>query len=177
MRRFGFLSWSLAGLAAGAFGWVLGGWIAGTLLGRTVGATTLVALAFGLLTKNVRAIVAVPLVTAAISVAVFDIGTEFVTPMLAFPTAALVLGIAAALLLRRSRSRIVAVATTPLFGMLGFAAGTVAIGFAGFGMDSGRVLEQLLVGGAAGFGLLALSWLRLLGPWLDRAPAVRGGAA
>jgi hypothetical protein len=174
MRRLSSGLWALVGLAAAPAGWFLGGLLFGSFLARTIGALTLLALAFGLLARGPRFAATVALAIAAASAAAYTTGARSATPLLAWPVAALLIGLAAAYVSQRTRARVVALVAAPLLGGAGFILGAAAVMMTGFGLNAARVLEQFLAGGAAGFGLATLGGLRLLSHWTE-GKAVAGG--
>jgi len=168
--------WSLSGLLAGAAGWLAGALI-GSNMGRTVLAATAVAAALGLLARRPRLAALAGLATAATATVAFAVGRTVVTPLIAWPAAGLAIGLCSLALFGRTRARIGTVVAAPLVGSLGFVLGIAATGFAGMAANDARVLGQFLGGGAAGFGLLTLTTIRLLGARLDRVPVSAGGAS
>jgi hypothetical protein len=168
--------WSLSGLLAGALGWLAGA-LLGSNMGRTVLAAAAVAAACGLLARRPQLAVVASLATAVAASLAFFIGRTWVTPLIAWPVAGLAVGLSSLALLQRTRARITTIIATPLLGSLGFLLGMVGTIFAGMAANNAIVVGQFLWGGAAGFGLLALTTLRLLGARLDRAPVATGGVA
>ncbi len=167
--------WSLLGLVAGACGWWAGGLIGSNLV-RTIAATMAIAVTFGLLARRPRLALVAGLATGVGAGVAFFAGRTLVTPLIAWPIAGLALGLCSLALLRRTRARVVTLVATPILGALGFLLGMVATIFAGMGANNAILLGQFLGGGAAGFGLLAIATIRILGARLDRVPAVTGGA-
>jgi hypothetical protein len=117
------------------------------------------------------------LATAVAASLAFFIGRTWITPLIAWPVAGLAIGLTSLALLKRTRARIVTVVATPLLGSLGFVLGMVGTIFAGLAANNAIVVGQFLWGGAAGFGLLTLTTVRILGARLDRVPVATGGAS
>ncbi len=168
--------WSLLGLAAGGLGWAAGV-VIGSNMGRTVLAVAFTAIALGLLARRPRLAVFAGLATAAAAALAFVVGRATVTPLIAWPVAGLAIGLCSLPLLKRTRARVAAAVAAPLFGSLGLVLGMVAMIVTGMVRNDALILGQFLCGGAAGFGLLTLTTVRVLGGRLDRAPASTGGAA
>jgi hypothetical protein len=173
MKRPHAVVWALLGLVAGAGGWAAGALI-GSNMGRTVFAATLVAVALGLLARRPRLALLAGLATAAVAAGAFVVGGATITPLLAWPAAGLAIGLSSFALLPRGRARVMAAIATPLLGSLGFLLGMVATGFAGMAVNNPVLAGQFLWGGAAGFGLLTIATVRVLGARLDRVPAPVG---
>jgi hypothetical protein len=148
---------SLVGLCAGALGWAVGGAL-GSLAPRTACAIGAIALGFGLLNRRTRLAALGTLAAVAVALSAFHLGRSFVTPLLAWPAAALMIGALAAAVARRRRTRIVLIVTAPLLGGIGFLAGYVATFLLARSLNDARIGAEVLLGGAAGFG-----WLLLLG--------------
>ena len=176
MKRSRAAFWSLSGLLAGAFGWLAGA-LVGSNMGRTVLAAAAIAVACGLLARRPRLAVLAGLATAVAASLAFFIGRTWITPLIAWPVAGLAIGLTSLALLKRTRARIVTVVATPLLGSLGFVLGMVGTIFAGMAANNAIVVGQFLWGGAAGFGLLTLTTVRILGARLDRVPVATGGAS
>jgi hypothetical protein len=170
MKRFSLLAWCAAGLGSGILGWSLGR-IFGSFLPQTVITVLLIAVVLGLLAGVSLTAVLAGLAAAGASAAAFVVGSYLVTPLLAWPAAALAIGYSASIVMTRRRARTIAVLVTPLLGSLGFVAGAAGVALAGFTFDDSRVLSEFMWGGAAGFGLMTLGGLRLTSGWLDRVPA------
>ncbi len=168
--------WSLAGLLAGAVGWLAGA-LVGSNMGRTVVAATAIAAAVGLLARRLRLALVAALVTAAAASLAYFAGLSMITPLIAWPATGLVIGLCCLALFARTRARVATIVAVPLVGSLGFFLGMVATNLAGMAMSEARLIDHMLGGGAAGFGLLALTTIRLLGGRLDRVAAGKGGAA
>ncbi len=165
--------WFLAGLTCAALGWIAGGLI-GTVAGRTVLACGFTGAALGLLVRRYPLGGVAALACAATAGAGWALGPRLGSPLLAWPLAALVLGLAGAFLPQARLARIAAVVVTPFLGGLGFAAGAVGVVVVGLAANDARVMEQLLAGGAAGFGCASLGGLALIARWLDRRRAAEG---
>jgi len=168
--------WSLSGLLAGVFGWLAGA-LVGSNMARTVLATAAIAAACGLLARRPRLALVAGLATAVAASLAFFIGRTWGTPLIAWPVAGLATGLSSLAMLNRTRARVATVVATPLLGSLGFLIGMVGTIFAGMAANNAIVVGQFLWGGAAGFGLLTMTTLRLLGPRLDRIPVATGGAS
>ena len=176
MQRPHAVIWSLLGLAAAALGWAAGA-VVGSNLARTVLAATLTAVALGLLARRPRLALLAGLATAAATAVAFLVGRTTLTPLVAWPVAGLVIGVASLPLLTRTRARVTTVVATPLLGSLGFLVGMVATVFAGMASNDAVLVGQFLWGGAAGFGLLTIGAVRMLGARLDRTMVRAEGAA
>ena len=176
MKRPHAIVWSLAGLLAGAVGWLAGG-LVGSNMGRTVLAATAIAAVVGLLARRLRLALVAALVTAAAASLAYFVGLSVITPLMAWPATGLVIGLCCLPLFGRTRARVATIVAAPLVGSLGFFSGMVATNFAGMAMNDARLVNHMLGGGAAGFGLLTLTTIRLLGARLDRVAAPQGGAA
>jgi hypothetical protein len=168
--------WSLSGLLAGAFGWLAGA-LVGSNMGRTVFAATAIAAVVGLLARRPRLAAVASLATAAAASLAFLAGRTALTPLIAWPAAGLVIGLSGLTLFHRTRARVATVVAVPLLGSLGFALGMVATIFAGMATNDALLVGQFLWGGAAGFGLLTMTTIGLLGARLDRVPTPTGGAS
>lgn len=175
MERRHVLVWSLAGLLAGALGWLAGA-LVGSNMGRTVVAATAIAAVAGLLARRPGLALLTALATAAAATAAYLLGSTVITPLIAWPVTGLVIGLSSLGLLGRTRARVATAIAAPLLGTAGFLLGLMATGFTGFAVNEPRVLGQVLGGGAAGFGLLTLTTIRLLGARLDRVAVAKGGA-
>lgn len=176
MKRSHAAFWSLSGLLAGALGWLAGAPL-GSIMGRTVFAAAAIAMACGLLARRPRLAVVAGLATAMAASLAFYLGRTWVTPLIAWPVAGVAIGLSSLALLQRTRARIATAVATPLLGSLGFVLGMVGTIFAGMATNNAIVVGQFLCGGAAGFGLLTMTTLRLLGPRLDRVRVATGGAS
>lgn len=168
--------YSLSGLAAGAVGWLAGALI-GSNMGRTVLAATATAAVLGLLARRLRLAALASLTTAAAASLAFLVGRAVVTPLIAWPVAGLVIGLSSLTLFDRTRARVATVVAAPLLGSLGFVLGMIGTLFAGMAANESLLAGQFLWGGAAGFGLLTIATVRLLGARLDRIPTSTGGAS
>ena len=163
------LAWGALGLLAGSLGWYLGG-LLGSFLPRSALAAALTAAAFGLLLRRAAfALLAAGLV-GAVSIAAYLAGSHSISPMLSWPAAALALGALGARTLVRARARVAAVVLLPLLASAGFVAGLAVVATIGMALDEARIVEELMLGGAAGFGLMSLGALAAVGRWLDQWP-------
>jgi hypothetical protein len=176
MKRPHAVVWSLAGLVAGAVGWLAGALI-GSNMGRTVLAVTAIAAVVGLLARRPRLAVLTALATAVVAIGAYLVGLRVITPLIVWPVTGLVIGLSGLGLFARTRARVATAVAAPLLGTAGFVLGLLATGFAGFATNDPRLLGQVLGGGAAGFGLLTLTTIRLLGARLDRVAAPKGAGA
>jgi hypothetical protein len=176
MGRRSVVAWSLVGLLSAALGWVAGGLIGG-LLARTLLAGVLTAAGLGLLSRRPLLGGGAALAAALAGAGGWFLGLRLASPLLAWPVIALVVGAAGALVLTRRAARVAAVIGAPVLGTLGFVAGVAVVACAGFATDDARVLGALLGGGAAGFGLGTLGWLRLTARWFEREAVREGGAS
>jgi hypothetical protein len=176
MKRDSTLVWLLAGLVSALVGWAVGGLLFGSLMGRTVAAATLVAAASGALMRGWRLAAVVAPIAVALGAGAFVVGARTVTPLIAWPATALLIGVTMALTLDRTGPRVAAIVAAPVLGVAGFGLGATLVLVAGFGADAPRVLEQLLAGGAALFGLATFGGLRLLCRLFGRQPSTAGGA-
>lgn len=168
MRRFSFLAWLVLPPVTSALGWILGG-LFGSYLPRTVLATIGAAIALDLLSRNGR-IVWTCVAVALASLAAFLFGLRVVTPLLAWPVAALAMGVSASFTLTRRWAKIASVAIAPVLGVAGFVLGISVIVFLGFARDDNVLLGQFLLGGSAGFGLFTVLGLAMIRRWLDHTP-------
>lgn len=167
------LLWLIAGLLFSALGWVAGGFL-GSWAPRTVCAAGAVALAVGWLNRQPGAALVGALSAAIVSLAAVRVGESFYTPLLAWPLAGLVIGIVGALAFRRLRARIAFIAGAPLLGSIGFVAGMAAAAFTAVRLNDSRVLGQVMLGGAIGFGFFLMACAVLTGRWLDAARKTGG---
>jgi hypothetical protein len=166
MAPLSFLAWCVAGLGAGVLGWGLSS-VFGDLLAQTIVVAALTGAALGFLAGVPRAALPSVLAAAGASAIAFVLGGLTVTPLLAWPSAALAIGLSASMLMKRRRAKITASLAAPVLGGFGFLAGAAAVALAGFALNNSRVLSEFMWGGAAGFGLLTLGGLRLMIGWLD----------
>jgi hypothetical protein len=171
MRHRPLLLWMMVGLASAAAGWLLAG-PAGSFVPRIILATAGAAAVGGRLASSWRHALVAGLATALVSGAACWVGRHYATPLLAFPAAALSIGVLAASLLRRRVAQVVLVVVSPLLGGLGFVAGVVLVVITGMRFDDGRLLARLLLGGAAVFGFSTLGGVALVARWLDRTAVV-----
>ena len=165
-RRYPLLLWALAGLGFSALGWVVGGFL-GWWAPRTACAVGATAIALGLLNRHPRAAIVGAISTAIVSLAAVQIGYHFFSPLLAWPVAALVIGVVGAFAFRRRRAKIALIVGAPLLGSLGFFAGMLATFLTAMGLNDSRVAAQMMLGGAVGFGLLLMLGAGIAGCWLD----------
>jgi hypothetical protein len=176
MNRSRAVIWALLGCVASALGWAAGT-VVGSNMGRTILAATFTAIALGLLGRRPGLALVAGLATAAAATLAFLVGRTTVTPLIAWPVAGLAIGLSSVALLQRTRARIAAGLAAPLLGSLGFVLGMIATILAGMVANNALLLGQFLWGGAAGFGLMTLAAVRVLGGRLDRVAASTGGAA
>jgi hypothetical protein len=111
-----------------------------------------------------------------VSLAAVQVGQSFITSLLAWPVAALVIGAVGAFAFRRLRTRIAFVVAAPLLGSVGVVAGMLAVFLTARGLNDSRLAAQSMLGGAAGFGLLVMASAAIIGRWLDGSRAT-GGAS
>jgi len=167
------LLWIVVGLSFSALGW-----IAGALLGswgpRTACAVGATALALGWLNRRPGAALVGSLTTAIVSLAAARIGESFFSPLIAWPVAAVTIGVIGAFAFRRLRARITFIIAAPLLGSIGFLAGMLATFLAAVGLNDSRVSAQTMLGGAVGFGFLLMTGAAITARWLDAAPAAGG---
>jgi hypothetical protein len=114
--------------------------------------------------------------TAIVSLAAFQVGQSFITPLFAWPVAGLAIGVAGAFAFHRRRARITFIVAAPLLGTVGVVAGMMAVFLTARGLNDSRVAAQTMLGGAAGFGLLVMAGAAIIGRWLDGNRA-EGGAS
>jgi len=169
-RRHPLLLWALAGLGCSALGWIAGGFL-GSWAPRTACAVGATAIALGLLNRQPRVALVGAVSAAAVSLAAVQIGEFFFSPLLAWPVAALVIGVVGAFAFRRRRARIALIVGAPLLGSIGFVAGMLATFFTARGLNDPRLAAQMLLGGAVGFGLLLMTGAAITGRWLDATRA------
>lgn len=169
------LLWAAAGLGFSALGWIVGGFL-GSWAPRTVCAVAATGFALGLLNRQPRAALLGAVSTALVSLAAFQVGQSFITSFLAWPVAGLVIGVVGAFAFRRRRARIAFIVAAPLLGSIGVVAGMLAVFLTARGLNDARVAAQVMLGGAAGFGLLVMAGAAIIGRWLDGSRAA-GGAS
>jgi hypothetical protein len=169
------LLWAVAGLGFSALGWIVGGFM-GSWAPRTVCAAAATAFALGLLNRQPRAALLGAVGTALVSLAAVQVGQSFITSLLAWPVAGLVIGVVGAFAFRRRRAKIAFIVAAPLLGSLGVVAGMMAVFLTARGLNDPRVASQTMLGGAVGFGLLVMAGAALIGRWLDKSRAA-GGAS
>jgi hypothetical protein len=169
------LLWAVAGVGSSAFGWIVGGFV-GSWAPRIACAVGATAIALVLLNRQPRAALLGAVGAAAVSLAAVRVGESFFSPLLAWPVAGLVIGVAGAFAFRRRRTRITFIVAAPLLSSVGVVAGMVAVFLTARGLNDPRLAAQTLLGGAVGFGFLLMAGAAIVGRWLDasRAP---GGAS
>src|SRR5271157_1659350 len=164
------LLWAVAGLGFSALGWIVGGFL-GSWAPRIACAVGATAIALGLLNRQPRAALVGAVTAALVSLAAVRVGQSFFSPLLAWPVAALVIGVVGAFAFRRRRARIAFIVAAPFLGSVGVVAGMLAIFLTAMGLNDSRVAAQIMLGGAVGFGLLLLVGAAIVGRWLDASPA------
>ena len=169
-RRPSLLLWALVGFGFSALGWIAGGFL-GSWAPRTACAAGATAIALGLLNRQPRAALVGAVSAAAVSVAAVQIGESFFSPLLAWPVAALVIGVVGAFAFRRRRARIALIVGAPLLGSVGFVAGMLGTFLTARGLNDSRLAAQIMLGGAVGFGLLLMTSAAIAGRWLDATRA------
>jgi len=169
-RRHSLLLRALAGLSFSALGWIAGGFL-GSWAPRTACAVGATAIALGLLNRQPRIALVGAVSAAIVSLAAVQIGEFFFSPLLAWPVAALVIGLVGALAFRRRRTRIAFIIGAPLLGSAGFLAGMLATFLAAMQLNDSRVAAQTMLGGAVGFGVLLMTGAAIAGRWLDATRA------
>jgi len=165
-RRHALALWPLAGLGFSALGWVAGGFL-GSWAPRTACAVGATAIALGLLNRQPRAALVGAVSAVIVSLAAVEIGEVFFSPLLAWPAAALVIGVTGAFAFRRRRARIAFLVGAPLLGSAGLVVGMLATFLTARGLNDSRVAAQIMLGGAVGFGLLLMAGAAIAGRWLD----------
>ena len=133
-----------------------------------VGAT---AIALGLLNRQPRSALLGAVSAAVVSLAAVQVGESFFSPLLAWPVAALVIGVVGAFAFRRRRTRIAFIIAAPLLGSVGVVAGMLAVFLTARGLNDSRVAAQIMLGGAVGFGFLLMAGAAVVGRWLDASRA------
>ena len=141
-RRHPLLLWALAGLGFSALGWIAGGFL-GSWAPRTACAVGATAIALGLLNRQPRAALVGAVSAAIVSLAAVRIGESFFSPLLAWPVAALVIGVVGAFAFRRRRARIAFIVGAPLLGSAGFVAGMLATLLIAMELNDSRVSAQI----------------------------------
>ena len=169
------LLWAAAGLGFSALGWIVGG-VLGSWAPRTACAVGATAIAMGLLNRQPRAALLGAVSIAMVSLAAVQVGQSYITSLLAWPVAGLVIGVVGAFAFRRRRTRIAFIVAAPLLGSVGVAAGMLAVFLTARELNDPRVAAQTMLGGAAGFGLLVMAGAAIIGRWLDGSRAA-GGAS
>ena len=170
-RRPSLLLWALAGFGFSALGWIAGGFL-GSWAPRTACAVGATAIALGLLNRQPRAAIVGAVSAAIVGLAAVQIGHHFFSPLLAWPVAALVIGVVGAFAFRRRRARIAFIVSAPFLGSVGVLAGMVVTFLAARRLYDSRVAAQIMLGGAAGFGLLLMAGAAIASRWLDATQAV-----
>jgi hypothetical protein len=169
------LLWPVVGLGFSAIGWIAGGFL-GSWAPRTACAVGATAIALGLLNRQPRAAFLGAVSAAIVSLAAVQVGLSFITSLIAWPAAGLVLGVVGACAFRRRRTRITFIVAAPLLGAVGVVAGMIAVFLTARGLNDSRVAAQTMLGGAAGFGFIVLASAAIIGRWLDGSRAT-GGAS
>jgi hypothetical protein len=167
------LLWAVAGLGFSALGWIAGGFL-GSWAPRRACAVGPTAITLGMLNRQPGAALVGAVSAAMLSLAAVQIGESFVSPLLAWPAAGLVIGVVGAFTFRRLRTRIAFIVGAPLLGSVGVVAGMLATFLAAMKLNDSRVSAQIMLGGAAGFGLLLMAGAAIAGRWLDATRATRG---
>jgi hypothetical protein len=171
-RRYPLLLWPLAGLGFSALGWIAGGFL-GSWAPRTACAVGATAIALGWLNRQPRAALLAAVSAAIVSLAAVRIGESYFSPLLAWPVAALVIGVVGAFAFRRRRARIAFIVGAPFLGSAGFVAGMLATLLIAMKLNDSRLSAQILLGGAVGFGLLLMAGAAIVGRWLDATRAAK----
>jgi hypothetical protein len=120
-----------------------------------------------LLNRQPRAALLGAVSTVVVSLAAFLVGQSFITPLLAWPVAGLVIGVVGAFAFNQRRARITFIVVAPLLGTVGVVAGMLAVFLTARGLNDSRVAAQIMLGGAIGFGLLVMAGAAIIGRWLD----------
>jgi hypothetical protein len=102
-----------------------------------------------------------------VSLAAVLVGQSYTTSLLAWPVAGLIIGVVGAFAFRRRRARIAFIIAAPLLGTVGVVAGMLAVFLTARGLNDSRVAAQVMLGGAAGFGLLVMAGAVIIGRGLD----------
>jgi len=174
-RRHPLLLWPLAGLGFSALGWIAGGFL-GSWTPRIACAVGATAIALGLLNRQPRAALVGAVSAVIVSLAAVQIGHHFFSPLLAWPVAALVIGMVGAFGFRRRRARIAFIFSAPFLGSVGVLAGMVVTFLVAMRLNDSRPAAQIMLGGAVGFGLLLMAGAAIASRWLDAA-RVSGGVS
>jgi len=169
-RKHRLLLWAVVGVSFSALGWIVGGFM-GSWAPRITCAVGATALALGLLNRQPRAALLGSVSAALVSLAAVRIGESFFSPLLAWPVAALVIGMVGAFAFHRRWARIAFIVAAPLLGSVGVVAGMLAILLTARGLNDSRVAAQTTLGGAVGFGLLLMTGAAVIGRWLDASQA------
>lgn len=160
------LLWAAAGLGFSALGWTAGG-LVGLWAPRIACAVGATALVLGLLNRQPRAALLSAVSAAMVSLVAAQVGRSFFSPLLAWPVAGLVIGAAGAFAFRRCRTRIAFIVAAPILGSVGVVSGMLAVFLTARGLNDSRVAAEIMLGGAAGFGLLVMAGAAIIGRWLD----------
>ena len=158
MPRMSRRTWWLIGFLSATLGWAVGG-LFGTFLPRLVMAVAATGASFGLLLGSMRITIIAAVAAAAGGVTFWTIGSRAFSPLIAWPMAALCIGLAGSVHLRSNRSRIEMALLSPILGLLGFGGGVAVVGLAGLVFSDSVVLGEFMIGGAAGFGLAVVDGL------------------
>ncbi len=150
--------WWIIGLISATLGWTVGG-LFGTFLPRLALAVAATGSAFGLLLGSIRVAVIAAAAASAGAVIFWTTGSRVLSPLIAWPIAALCIGLVGTACLRSVRARIGMTLLSPVLGLLGFSGGVAIIGMAGLAFDNSVVLGEFMIGGAAGFGLVVVDGL------------------
>ena len=169
-RRHSLLLWALAGLGFSALGWIAGGFL-GSWTPRFACAVGATAIALGLLNRRPGPALLGAVSAVIGSLAAVQIGHYFFSPLLAWPVAALVIGVVGAFAFRRRRAKIAFIVGAPFLGSAGFVAGMLATLLAAMRLNDSRLSAQITLGGAVGFGLLLLSGAAIADRWPDATRA------
>lgn len=164
------LLWIVLGLSFSALGWIAGAFL-GSWAPRTACAVGATALALCWLNRRPGAALVGSVTTAIVCLAAVRIGESFFSPLIAWPAAAVTIGVIGAFAFRRPRARITFIIAAPLLGSIGFLAGMLATFLAAVGLNDSRVSAQTMLGGAAGFGFLLMTGAAIAARWLDTTPA------
>jgi len=175
-RRYPFLLWALAGLTFSASGWIAGGYL-GAWYPRTACAVAATAIALGLLNRQPRAALVGAAIAAIVGLAAVRFGESFVSSLLAWPIAALAIGVGGAFAFHRRRAKIALIVSAPFLGSIGFVAGMLATFLTARWLNDSRLASQLLLGGAVGFGLLLMTGAAIASRWLDATRATTATTA
>jgi hypothetical protein len=162
-----------AGLGFSAVGWAAGG-LLGSWAPRTACAAGAIALALGWLNRRPGAALLGAAGAGIAGLAAARLGESFFTPLLGWPLAGLVIGVMGAFAFRRLRAKIAFIFGAPLLGSVGFLAGMITTMLAAIGLNDSRVSDQMMLGGAAGFGFVLMTCAAIAGRWLDATGKAEG---